>query len=272
MRLWSARKHGRSRRRCVVTLASDREPYPQGLVRLERSLHHVGFEDGLRSWTPGHFPTGCPSHFDAPFAFKPFCLAEARAEGWRSVLWLDASCVVIRSLDPIFEAIEANGYVLFRNGDLRVGAWASDEALTGFGLTRAQALALPEVTAGVLGLHFDHPIAVEFLESWHEAARHEIPFRGISESLDSWDDYEDVKWNLSGRVSADPEVRGHRHDQTVAGILASRLGMTLTSDGLEDYWGLDPGTTPRPNTVILLDREMRVPHTGPQDRTARTDH
>jgi hypothetical protein len=56
----------------------------------------------------------------------------------------------------------------------------------------------------------------------------------------------------------------------VAGTLASRLGMTLTTDGLEDYWGPDPGTMPRP-TAVVLDREMRVPRTGPQGPTARTD-
>jgi hypothetical protein len=243
--------------RCVVSLATDRGSYPRGLERLGRSLRQVGFTGDFRSWPPGTFPRGCPPHLEVPFAFKPFCLAEARAQGAKSVLWLDASCVVIRPLDPIFEAIEADGYVLFKNGTFRVGEWASDQTLMEFGLSREQALALPEVSAGVIGLNLDSRIGAQFLESWHEAARNEISFRGVAETFESWEDYEDVKWNLSGRVSADPGVHGHRHDQTVAGILAGRLGMQLTSDGLEDSLGLDTDRHLGPTTAIVIDREMR---------------
>jgi hypothetical protein len=242
--------------RGIVTLATDRALYPSGLARLERSLDQVGFSGGLRSWPPGDFPPGCPSHLEVPFAFKPFCLAEARAQGWQSVLWLDSRCLAVRSLDPIFEAIEANGYLLFKNASHRVGEWASDQALSALGLSRQGALALPEVIGGVIGLNLGSRIGVEFLESWHEAARNEVPFRGVHESLESWDDYEDVKWNLSGRASTDPRVRGHRHDQTVAGILAHRLGMELTLDGLEDVMTMEAGAPLRPTTAIVIDREM----------------
>jgi hypothetical protein len=241
--------------RCVVSLATQRTPFPSGLVRLERSLGQVGFSGGFRAWSPGDFPGGCPSHLEVPFAFKPFCLAEARAQGWRSVLWLDARCFVVRSLDSIFEAIETDGYVLYQNAS-HLGEWASDQALSAFGMSRQHALSLPEVNAAAIGLSFVHPIGVEFLESWHEAARHEVPFRGISEPFESWKDYEDVKWNVSGRASRDPRVHGHRHDQTIAGILAHRLGMELTLDGLEDAMVLETGAPFRPDTAIVIDREM----------------
>ena len=219
----------------------------------------VGFRGECLTWPPGHFPSGCPSHLEVPFAFKPHCLSEARAQGWNAVLWLDSSCLVVRSLDPIFEAIEANGYVLFKNSSTRVGEWASDQTLSEFGLSREQALALPEVNAAAIGMNFNRRIGVDFLESWHEAARNKISFRGISEAFESWEDYEDVKWNLSGRVSPDPRVRGHRHDQTVAGILAARFGMELTPDGLEDYMSLGADTRLQPTTAIVIDREMRDP-------------
>jgi len=243
--------------RCVVSLATDRVPYPAGQARLERSLGQVGYRGGIRLWPPGDFPTGCPTQMEAPFAFKPYCLAEARAQGWKAVLWLDARCLVVRSLDPIFEAIEANGYVLFKNAAHRVGEWASDQALAAFGLSREHALALPEVNSAAIGLHFDSRIGVEFLERWHEAARHEVAFRGIREPLESWDDYEDVKWNVSGRASSDPRVHGHRHDQTIAGILGGRLGMELTPDGLEDSMAREADSPLRPTTAILIDRDMR---------------
>ncbi len=164
----------------------------------------MGFSGSFRPWPPGSFPVGCPSPLEVPFAFKPFCLAEARAEGAGAALWLDSSCVAVRSLDPIFTAIEANGYVLFRNGSYWLGEWASDHTLSEYGLSRDRALALPEVNAAAIGLHFGSRIAVEFLESWHEAARAGTAFRGIPEPLQSWDDYEDVKWNGSGACPPTP--------------------------------------------------------------------
>jgi hypothetical protein len=240
--------------RCVISLATDRNPYPSGLIRLRETLRQAGFSGEFRSWPPGNFPPGCPTHLEVPFAFKPFCLAEARAQGHKTLLWLDSSCVVVRSLDPLFEAIETKGYLLFRNGTKVVGEWSSDQALSEFGLSREQALAIPEIMGAAIGLDVSCPIGIGFLSAWHEAARKEVPFRGITEKLESWEDYQDVKWNRCGRVSSDPRVRGHRHDQTVAGILADRLGMELTAKGLEAYSDERPI---RPTSVIVLERTMR---------------
>jgi hypothetical protein len=169
---------------------------------------------------------------DVPFAFKPYCLAEAREHGGKLLLWLDSSCVAVRSLEPIFEQIERDGYILFRNGSHRVGEWASDEALGALGLSRDQAMEMPEVNAAVIGLNTSSPVSNSFLERWHRAAREGLAFRGVSDQLHDRKDYQNVKWNRGARVSPDPRVRGHRHDQTVAGVLATQLGMRLSSEGL----------------------------------------
>jgi hypothetical protein len=241
--------------RCIVSLATDRKAFPLGLIRLRKTLDQIGFGGECRFWSPGNFPPGCPAHLEVPFAFKPFCLAEARSHGRKTLLWLDSSCLVIRSLELIFEAIETNGYLLFKNGSNVVGEWASDAALCEFGLSRERALAVPEIRAAAIGLDLRCAIGVEFLDAWHEAARKEVPFRGIAEKLEDWHDYGDVKWNRSGRVSSDSRVRGHRHDQTVASILADRLGMELTPAGLEVYSERRPI---RPTTAIVIERSMRV--------------
>jgi hypothetical protein len=134
--------------RCVVCLATGDEPrHPAGLERLRRSLVDVGFDGRVAGWPPGSYPRGCPSHLEVPFAFKPYCLAQAREGGARWVLWIDASCVAVRPLDRVFAAIERDGYLLFRNPPWRVGQWASDLTLERFGLTRDEALELPEVNA-----------------------------------------------------------------------------------------------------------------------------
>lgn len=162
---------------------------------------------------------------------------------------------MVKSLDPLFETIETDGYVLFKNGRGLLGEWSSDLTLSEYGMSREEARRVPEVNAAALGLHLHAPIALRFLEAWQDAASREVPFRGTVERLKSWEEYQDVKWNRSGRISADPGVRGHRHDQTVASVLAHRLGMELTAEGLQRYL---EGRELRPRTMIVLDRSMRL--------------
>lgn len=217
----------------VISLAT--APFEPSLRRLDRSLDRVGFGGLRRFWEAGAFPDGCPDHLDVPFAFKPHCFAAAGASGLRNVLWLDATCVVIQPLDEIFERIAGRGYILFCHRGLKLGQWASDAALAAFRFDRETAMHLPEVNASALGLDLDHPVAAEFLARWRGAADDGTAFRGVEEPIRSADDYQAVKWNRSGRCSSDPRVNGHRHDQTVAGILAYELGMELSLSGLQPY-------------------------------------
>jgi HNH endonuclease len=91
---------------------------------------------------------------------------------------------------------------------------------------------MPEVNAAVIGLNTSSPVSNLFLERWRRAAQEGLAFRGVSDQLRDRKDYQAVKWNRGARVSSDPRVRGHRHDQTVAGVLAAQLGMRLSSAGL----------------------------------------
>jgi hypothetical protein len=242
--------------RCVVSLATADRSYPEYLDRLARSLEGVGFVGEFMYWEPGSFPLDCPTQLDVPFAFKPHCLEEARQYGGKLLLWLDSSCIAVRPLGPIFDQIERDGYILFGNDDHRVGEWASDDALGALEIGRDQAMEMPEVNAAVIGLNTSSPIANSFLERWRKAAREGLAFRGVSDRLRDRNDYQDVKWNRGARVSSDPRVRGHRHDQTVAGVLAARLGMRLSS---EELWVSSGPRTTRPigpKTRVVL---VRIP-------------
>jgi hypothetical protein len=230
----------------VVSLATG--PFEASLARLERSLDRVGFVGARKVWRPGEFPADCPSHAEVPFAFKPFCLAEAAASGFRRALWLDSTCVAIRSLDPLFARLETDGYLLFRNGGLCLGNWASDAALAAFGVDREVALRLPEVNAAAVGLDVTHPDGARFLSSWHAAARAGTPFRGVEEIGDI-DEYWAVRSNRAERASKDARVHGHRHDQTVAGILAYQFGLQLTTTAFQEY-RLRRGRI-RPTTLVV---------------------
>lgn len=144
--------------------------------------------------------------------------------------------------------------LLFRNGALRVRQWASDDAIEAFGLSRERALLIPEINAAAIGLNVKNPTAAAFLQQWFEAARREVAFRGSREPLRRRADYADMKANRGGRASADPRVRGHRHDQTVTGILAHQLRMKLTPRGIQPYSA--SRRMIRPGTVIAIDRTM----------------
>jgi hypothetical protein len=217
--------------RAVVSLAT--KSRGAGLLNLERSLTYAGFGGARLIWRPGEWPAGAPTHEDVPFAFKPFSLEEARRRGHGAALWVDANAVVVGSLDPLFEHIEEHGYVLFANGNYRLGEWASDEALAAVGLDREAALLLPEVNAAALGLRFSHPVAGQFLDDWLAEARRATVFRGTAVEYGAKREFRALKWNVEGRASSDPRVRGHRFDQTAAGIVARRHGMRLTTGGLQ---------------------------------------
>jgi hypothetical protein len=236
------------------SIATADKYYPEYLDRLERSLEQVGFAGEFMCWRPGSFPVDCPAHMEVPFAFKPYCLAEARQYGGKLLLWLDSSCVAVRSLESIFDQIQRDGYILFRNGRHRVGEWASDVALGALGLSRDQAMEMPEVNAAVIGLNTTSPVADSFLERWHRAAQEGLAFRDVSDRLHDWNDYDDVKWNRGARVSSDPRVRGHRHDQTVAGVLAAQLGMGLSREGLRVTSGARRTKPINPKARIVLVR------------------
>lgn len=237
---------------CIISLATKHKRYPEGLARLQESVRWSGFTGELVLWPPGNFPEGCPAHEDAPYAFKPYCFHQARALGMDLVLWIDSSCVVLRKLDGIFRAMGEDGHALFRNRPHMVGQWASDDAIQALGLNREQAMRIPEINAAVVGLNLRSPVAEAFLDQWLDVARGQVAFRGVKEPLRTPKDDAAVKWNREGRASADRRVLGHRHDQTVAGILAHRLKMKLTTGVIEPY--SEARRMIRLRTVIAIDR------------------
>jgi len=241
-------------KRCVISLGTGKKTFTDCLKRLEESLRRVGFEGDFLCWSD-ELPPGAPSHFEAPFGFKPFCFMEAGKLGYEQALWMDSALVAIRPLEPSFKILEEKGYLIFANNyGAMMGEWSSDEALRLNNITREEALKIPEVPCSAIGLNLQNPLANKFLEMWHQKAIDGITFRGVKEKITNWEDYYDIAWNKTGRVSKDTRVRGHRHDQPAAGIIAHQLGMTPFADGLRDIHF--KGTSIDKNTVILHHREF----------------
>lgn len=247
---------GRSARsnRCVISLGVGKDVYKACLERLRESLIRTGFDGDFLFWNQ-RFPDGAPSQFEAPFAFKTYCFFVARDLGYEEILWMDPVCVALRSLEPVFALIQANGYVMFNNNyGQMMGQWCSDEALAANGLSRDEAMLIPETPCSVLGLDLRSPLANRFLEGWYQIMSDGVTARGTRQPVDNWEDYMAIFWNKKGRISADPRVGGHRCDQPAAGIVAHRLGMTPYADLLRDIHF--KGTKINRQTVILHHREF----------------
>jgi hypothetical protein len=190
-------------------------------------------------------PPDCPTNEDVPYGFKVWAIKRAVELKAPMVLWLDSSIVPLRPLSSLWKLIEKQGYWFSENlpqGRLDLpcwncGEWTCDSALGPLGITREEAFTIPQVIATAFGLDFRRQIARDFFDEYLRLAVERTAFQG------PW-------YNRDGSASADPRVLGHRHDQTVASVLAWRLGMKLT---LPPAWIVD-GQDPTQETILSIQR------------------
>jgi hypothetical protein len=241
-------------KKCVISLGVGKPVFKLTLQRLGESLKRVGFNGDYLYWDES-LPSGCPDQFEAPFAFKSYCFNKAKELGYEQVLWIDAPCVAIRKMAPVFRSMEQHGYIFFNNNyGQMMGQWSSDDALAKNQISRDAALEMPEIPCSVLGLDLRSDLACRFLNGWHQIMADGITARGIKEKIKTWDEYQEIFWNRNSRISQDPRVCGHRCDQVAAGIVAHRLGMLPYSDYLKD---INYEAKPvKSNTIILHHREF----------------
>lgn len=223
-------------RRMVVSYGTG--DFQVGLRRLEKAvLGPLGEGAAMMGFGNGplperNIPASWPTHQQKPFAFKAYALKSAMDCGADLLLWCDCCILPIRSLEPLWERIEHDGYWMSRNGFTNY-EWTADSAypdlfstedVTGCGDDDRPSLAafrelnrkIEHVVAGCFGINVKHPIGKAFLEEYYRLASETDAFCG--------------PWNNTSRTPCGPpDVRGHRHDQTAASVIAWRLGMNLTS-------------------------------------------
>jgi hypothetical protein len=214
-----------NQRMCVISLGINSpspsghpevlfQDFPRGIARIKEALVKYKFHGDFIFWDKD-YPEGCPIHRQTPWAFKPFCFYEVQKRGYELVLWLDASIKIKRPLEPLFELMRQDGHLIFQE-DHTVGEYCKDEALKPLGITREESFGLPCCWSSVLGLDLNNQRSVEFLRQWDERASDGVTFPG-------------PKWSgvfgWPKTASQDPRVKGHRHDQTAASVIALKLGM-----------------------------------------------
>lgn len=230
-------------RRAIISIAKGQRRYLENQTRLMDSLRRLGEEAFIAYWQEC-LPVGSPPHEETPYAFKAFALQEMMDQGYDTMLWTDCSVVPVRPLDALWELIETQGYWLSENlphgtvsaESWNCSQWTCDSALPLLG-SREWLSQVPHVITSAFGLCMNYGSARQFQAEFLRMAKDGRAFRG------PWS-------NEHGEASSDSRVLGHRHDQTVASVLAYHLGMKLTRP---PQWIVD-GVQPTEETVIELCR------------------
>lgn len=224
-------------RRAIVCVATGN--YVKGQDRLRATPYAAGAE--FRLWR-NILPTGSPTHDAVPYAFKAVAMRQVADQGYNTLLWADACIKPIRSMEPLWERIERDGYWFSRNG-WQNSEWCADSAYPdlfpecawlengqrGFDLqvARAENHDIPHVVATSFGISIRHDVGKRFLEEYYRLATTTRAFCGPWINANAQPNHP-----VDGKRCAPcgpPDVLGHRHDQVAASVLAWRLGMELTS-------------------------------------------
>lgn len=169
-------------------------------------------------------PKGCPQHStttNGAYAFKIHALQNAIDRGYRYVLWLDTTMIVVKPLDPLWDYISKTGWYVCPQASATLGEYTSDDALAIYGITREQALQIQLPYSGIVGMDMKG-IGKDIFAEWKKLCEagafkghHHAPGRGSEGG-----------GKTVGKVSDDPRVSGHRHDESALGFVLHKLGLT----------------------------------------------
>ncbi len=263
--------------RAVICVATT-DYYRRGLERLERGLGANPaplsriYPWGSPTWD---VPPEWPTHKDKPYAFKAYALKQAADTGSDLLLWADACMLPVQSMEPLWERIERDGYWMSANGYSNY-EWTADSAYrdlfspdcrdAGFGGgERADAHRLeelrmvnrgiPHVVATCFGLNVKHPKGRAFLDEYYRLASETRAFCGPWTNT-NYQNPNPVVCSPLAWTTPQPcgpaDVRGHRHDQTAASVIAWRLGFDLTNPPEIFAYG-KAGEAHDPRTIMIAD-------------------
>jgi len=209
-------------KRAIISLATNRGNYYQGLARLADSLKGRTTADFIGFM--GEAAVGAPLHTEIPYGFKLWAHQHVRSMGYDQVIWLDSSVYAVASIDHLFDMLPENGLIMQEAG-CSVGQWCNDHTLNWFGITRVEAMKMPCYgNAGFIGFDWRHPNAQMFFGRWWKAMDNGC-FNG------SW--------------------KNHRHDLTCGSIIANQMGLSyIKGDQVLQYAA--PGTIPQNETICLF--------------------
>lgn len=202
----------------VVSFADEQGNYRKAMARLQQSLIDVDFQ-GIFLGHTSHEDIGSPPHKGekaVPYAFKAWAINDAIGRGADLLLWCDAPVYATKDIEPIFDHIRKHGYLFLDNIGFSIGDYTSDDCLKKFGMSRPQSFKEKMIMGCMMGFDVNNSIAIEFLKQYIDAAQDGVSYLG--------------DWNNNDlQVSYDMRCKGHRHDQSVASIIVSQMGLEITN-------------------------------------------
>lgn len=196
--------------RCVVNYSSGR--YVASAIRQAGKLREVGYTGEYLQYL-NTLPPNTKPHSEIPYHFKPMAMFDAFQQGYRQILWMDAPVYPARSIEPLFQTIERDGYLIFRNGWSN-GEWTCDRALQSLGMSREESFNQPHAMACVMGFDLSRTDVLMVFNKW---------------MLSAYDAYAGPWKNEDGNCSQDSRVLGHRHDQSAISAFAYQAGWHFTA-------------------------------------------
>lgn len=149
---------------------------------------------------------GSPTHQESPYEFKLHAIEKA-FEIDDIVLWCDSSLWRVGDLSIIENIIKEDGFFGTEAGHY-AGRWTNDHTKNYFKVTEDEMHqgegGITLFSAGLLGLNKNNEIAMRFFDEWKASAK-------------------------AGCFSGD--WSSHRHDQSSASIIATRLGLKYQRGG-----------------------------------------
>lgn len=194
---------------CIISFANSKGNYVAGLARLSQSLRN-NFDGRFLAFV-GEESIGAPMHQNNPYAFKVYAFKKALEAGFKKILYLDSSCFAIKNVQPCFDEIEKDGFLMQDAGHL-CGNWCNDYCLSYHGVSRDEAMEMKMIgNAGMLGLNFDMELPNLFFKKW-EQSMIDGCFLG--------------KWNNNEKTeSQDERCLGARHDMSNSSLIINKMNL-----------------------------------------------
>lgn len=216
-----------SKRPVILNVATDH--FVKGQARLVNTIRAIYPNPDRPAWMlwTEELPDHCPPHQERPYAFKAFAMEAARDLGYTLLVWLDASMVLRKRIDPILDYARGHGAWFSRNG-YRNSEWTNLARLADLQVTAEENHQIEHVVGGAFAVDLTHPKGLAFYNAYLNLARNTQAFVG-------------------------PWVGGigvqHRHDQTASSVLCHKLEIPITNP--PEYFAYAGSETDK--TILVAD-------------------
>ena len=229
-------------KKCVITFAN-KKMFVLGANRLKSCLDKTRFDGEFIAET--QYPPECPTQEEASYGFKAFIIEKALMTN-DLILYLDSSAVVLKSLNPVFNKIQSDGY-FFPQQPHFLGQQCHERVLKDFNVPRARAMKMPTQLGNIIGISKECQLAIKWVAMFKEKA---LDGYSLHKAGGQYDEI-----NKSPHLG----MYGHRQ-QAVTSLIAHKLGMNIQPSPwvterpyLNEPYIKEKFVTP--DTIIWIDRK-----------------